>query len=65
MNYHQKEEFQSMLNHCVLSIHNIHNVWAVAKKMNSCFDITATATEWINGIQKIMLEFIIAQITKA
>ena len=33
--------------------------------MKSCFDIRATATEWINGIQKIMLEFIIAQITKA
>ena len=27
--------------------------------MKSCFDIRATATEWINDIQKIMLEFMI------
>ena len=29
--------------------------------MKSCFDIRATATEWINGIQKIMLEFMTTQ----
>ena len=31
--------------------------------MKSCFDITATATEWINGVQKIVLEFMIMQMT--
>ena len=29
------------------------------EEMKSCFDIRATATEWINGIQKIMFEFMI------
>ena len=42
----------------------LHKVWAVEKKMKSCFDIRATATEWINGIQKIMLEFMTAQMTE-
>ena len=32
--------------------------------MKSCFDIRATATKWINGIQKITLEFMIAQMTE-
>ena len=32
--------------------------------MKSCFDIRATATEWINDIQKIMLEFMITQMTE-
>ena len=27
-----------------------HKVWAAEKKIKSCFDIRATATEWINGI---------------
>ena len=33
--------------------------------MKSSFDIRATATEWINAIQKVMLEFMIAQMTEA
>ena len=41
-----------------------HKVWAVEKKMKSCFNIKATATEWINGIQKIMLEFMTVQMTE-
>ena len=32
--------------------------------MKSYFDIRAKASEWINGIQKIMLEFMIAQMTE-
>ena len=32
--------------------------------MKNCFHIRATATEWINGIQKIMLEIMIAQMTE-
>ena len=32
--------------------------------MKSCFDIGATATEWINGIQRITLEFMITQMTE-
>ena len=32
--------------------------------MKSCLDIRATDTEWINGIQKIMLEFMITQMTE-
>ena len=62
MNYHQKEEFQSMLNYCAFQltinfrnfaqkgVSTFHNGWAVEKKMKSCFDIRATATEWINDI---------------
>ena len=77
MNYRQIEEFQSMLiivcyqltinfrNFTQKGVSTIHNIWAVEKKMNSCFNIRATATEWINGIQKIMLEFMIAQMTEA
>ena len=76
MNYHQKEEFQSMLIVCYqLTIHlrnftqngvsTIRNIWAVESKMKSCFDIRATTTEWINRFQKIMLEFMIAQMTEA
>ena len=42
-----------------------HKVWAVEKKMKSCLDIRDTATEWINGNQRIMLEFMIAQMTEA
>ena len=47
-----------------VSLHSI-KFWAVEKKMKSCFDIRATATEWIDGIKKIMLEFMIAQMTEA
>ena len=64
-----------MLNQCVLSRHyfknftqkgvsTFHKVWVVEKKMKSCFGIRGTATEWINVIQKIMLEFMIAQMTE-
>ena len=45
-------------------VSTLHKVWAVKKKMRSCFDIIVTATEWINGIQKIMLEFMKAQMTE-
>ena len=62
MNYCQKEDFQSMLNHCVLQItinfrnfaqkgvSTFHKVWAVEKKMKSCFDIRVTATELQSGL---------------
>ena len=32
--------------------------------MKNCFNIRATATEGINGIQKVMLEFMIAHMTE-
>ena len=75
MNYYQKEEFQSMLNQwryqIIINFRNFdqksvstfHKNWAVEKKMKSCFDIKATATDSVNGIGKIMLEFMITQIT--
>ena len=46
-------------------VSTFHKVWAVKEKMKSCFDIRATATEWINGIQKIMFEFMKTQMTEA
>ena len=52
-------------NFALKSVYTFHKVWAVEKKMKSCFDIRATATEWINGNQKTMLEFMIAQMTRA
>ena len=52
-------------NFALIGVYTFHKVWAVEKKMKSCFDIRATATEWINGNQKTMLEFMIAQMTGA
>ena len=46
-------------------VSNFHKVWAAEKKMKNCFDIRITAKEWINGIQKIMFEFMITQMTVA
>ena len=46
-------------------VSNFHKVWVVEKKMKNCFDIRITAKEWINGIQKIMFEFMITQMTVA
>ena len=48
-----------------MGVSTFHKVWAVEKKMKSCLDIRATAMKWINGIQKTMLEFMIAQMTEA
>ena len=45
-------------------VSTFHTVCAIEKRMKSCLDIRATATEWINGIQKIMLEFMITQMTE-
>ena len=52
-------------NFALIGVYTFHKVWAVEKKMKSCFDIRATAAEWINGNQKTMLEFMIAQMTGA
>ena len=61
MNYRPKEEFAcyqlpiNFRNFAQKGVSTFHNVWAVEKKMKSCFDIRTTATDWINSIKKLCL----------
>ena len=48
-----------------MGVSTFNNIWAIEKKMESCFHMRATTTEWINGIQKIILEFMTAQMAEA